>query len=195
VSVHVADLVEDELLTRLSRDVDGTFADLVVAYERAVFTTALRISVRAGDAEDLAAETFLRAYQALRTYSDQRIRQLRPRAWLVTILLNLWRNQARAAARRPTPVALDTVADLPVTAESPEEHAQRHDDDARLGILLTQLPHVQHVAIVLRHIVGMPYAEIADVLGCPEGTAKSHVSRGLRRLRRLMTDSQPEEKP
>jgi RNA polymerase sigma-70 factor (ECF subfamily) len=191
--VDVADQVEDELLARLSRDVDATFADLVAAYGRAVFTTALRISVRPGDAEDLAAETFLRAYQALRTYPDQRIRQLRPRAWLVTILLNLWRNQARAAARRPTPVALDAAADLPAMAESPEEHAQRRDDDARLGILLTELPHVQRVAIVLRHIVGMSYAETADVLGCPEGTAKSHVSRGLRRLRRLMTDTQKEE--
>jgi DNA-directed RNA polymerase specialized sigma24 family protein len=41
---------------------------------------------------------------------------------------------------------------------------------------------------VLRHVVGLPYAELAAVLGCPEGTAKSHVSRGLDRLRALLPE-------
>jgi RNA polymerase sigma-70 factor (ECF subfamily) len=53
--------------------------------------------------------------------------------------------------------------------------------------LLTELPDTQRLAVVLRHVVDFPYAEIATVLGCPEGTAKSHVFRGLQRLRALTT--------
>jgi len=67
--------------------------------------------------------------------------------------------------------------------EGPEEQAQRHDGQARLGGLLTGLPERQRTAVVLRHVVGLPYAELAAAMGCPEGTAKSHVARGLRRLR------------
>jgi RNA polymerase sigma-70 factor (ECF subfamily) len=53
--------------------------------------------------------------------------------------------------------------------------------------LLAELPETQRLAVVLRHVLDLPYAEIAAVLGCPEGTAKSHVSRGLQRLRTLTT--------
>ena len=72
--------------------------------------------------------------------------------------------------------------------EGPEDQAQRHDGQARLGGLLTELPDTQRTAVVLRHVVGLPYAELAAVLGCPEGTAKSHVSRGLDRLRALLPE-------
>jgi RNA polymerase sigma-70 factor (ECF subfamily) len=56
---------------------------------------------------------------------------------------------------------------------------------AELGTLLAQLPTPQRVAVVLRHVGELSIAEIAEVLGCAEGTAKSHISRGLARLRTL----------
>ena len=54
--------------------------------------------------------------------------------------------------------------------------------------LLARLPDHQRVAVVLRHVEGVPTSEIAEVLGCPEGTAKSHVSRGLKKLRALLAE-------
>src|SRR6185312_6305842 len=54
-----------------------------------------------------------------------------------------------------------------------------------LAALLDLLPDRQRVAVVLRHVADLPIAEVASVLGCPPGTAKSHVSCGLRRLREL----------
>jgi RNA polymerase sigma factor (sigma-70 family) len=174
--------VTDDLPVRLGRDLEQAFPDLVGTYQHAVFTTALRMSGRPEDAADIAAEVFLRAYAALRTYTPERIGQLQVRPWLVTIALNLLRNEARAASRRPAEVQL--VVDGSVDGrEGPEEHAQRHDGQARLGGLLTDLPDPQRTAVVLRHVVGLPYAELAAAMGCPEGTAKSHVARGLQRLR------------
>ncbi|MDQ3898652.1 MAG: sigma-70 family RNA polymerase sigma factor, partial [Actinomycetota bacterium] len=79
-------------------------------------------------------------------------------------------------------------AQRPDGREGPEEQVQRHDGQARLGGLLTELPDAQRTAVVLRHIVGLPYAEMAVVMGCPEGTAKSHVARGLQRLRALIPE-------
>jgi RNA polymerase sigma-70 factor (ECF subfamily) len=69
-----------------------------------LFSTPLRICGRWADAEDLTAAAFLRAFRALSGYDQERIAGLRTRPWLLTILLNAWRNQVRTAARRPREV-------------------------------------------------------------------------------------------
>jgi RNA polymerase sigma factor (sigma-70 family) len=180
--------VTDDLPLRLRDDVDEAFPDVVAAYQQAVFTTALRMAPRPEDAADIAAEAFLRAYAALRDYAPERIGQLQLRPWLLTIVLNLLRNKARAASRRPAQVGLEAWTLVADGREGPEEHAQRHDGQSRLGALLTELPDPQRTAVVLRHVVGLPYAEMATVMGCPEGTAKSHVARGIQRLRVLIPE-------
>ena len=165
------------------------FAEVVEEFQGAVYTTALRMTGHARDAEDLAAETFLRAYAALRGYSPDRIMALHLRPWLITICLNQWRNQVRAASRRPVAVAASApgVADPAAGGESPSSRVERRDDAEQLARALRQLPPKTQMAVVLRHIVGLSPAEIAEVLGCPEGTARSHVSRGLDRLRTLLS--------
>jgi len=180
--------VTDDLPLRLSQDLEEVFPDVVAAYQHAVFTVALRMSARPEDAADVSAEAFLRAYAALRGYSAERIGLLQLRPWLLTIVLNLLRNQARAARRRPAEVELLAVDGVDDGQEGPEEQAQRHDGQARLGDLLTGLAEPQRTAVVLRHVVGIPYAEMAAVMGCPEGTAKSHVARGLQRLRAMIPE-------
>jgi RNA polymerase sigma-70 factor (ECF subfamily) len=181
------------LTVRLSQDVDGAFSEVVGSYRQAVYTTALRMSGRPVDAADLAAEAFLRAYQALRGYPPDRIRELQLRPWLVTIVLNLWRNQVRTASRRPTQVPLDSSPEPRAHSGGPEEHLRRHELRSAVEDLLAELPETQRLAIVLRHIVGLSFSETAGVLGCPEGTAKSHVSRGLARLRALIADTNLED--
>ena len=180
--------VTDDLPLRLSQDLEEAFPDVVSAYQHAVFTVALRMSAQPEDAADISAEAFLRAYTALRGYPPQRIGQLQLRPWLLTIVLNLLRNEARAASRRPAEVGLLAVSGVDDGREGPAEHAQRHDGQARLGGLLTGLAEPQRTAVVLRHVVGLPYAELAAVMGCPEGTAKSHVTRGLHRLRSMIPE-------
>lgn len=180
----------DALAERLSRDLDGAFTEVITQYEGAVFTTALRLCGRTEEAEDLSSETFLRAYSALRGYSQDRIGDLQLRPWLITICLNQWRNQLRSAARRPQPASPGAPAERERAAgdESPEDQVQRLEDEDNLVAALQRLPLRQRVAVVLRHIAGLPYVEVAEILACPEGTAKSHVSRGLDRLRILLAN-------
>jgi RNA polymerase sigma-70 factor (ECF subfamily) len=181
------------LTARLSRDLDGAFSEVVAGYRQAVYTTALRMSRHPVDAADLAAEAFLRAYRALRGYPPERICELQLRPWLVTIVLNLWRNQARTASRRPAQVPLESSPEPRAQSGGPEEHLRRRELRSAVEDLLAELPETQRLAVVLRHIVGLSHSEIGDVLGCPEGTAKSHVSRGLARLRTLIADTNLEE--
>ena len=65
--------------------------------------------------------------------------------------------------------------------EGPEEAAARSDARQRLASFLQELSPNQRVAVVLRHVVGLSNAEVAEALRCPEGTAKSRLRLGLRR--------------
>jgi RNA polymerase sigma-70 factor (ECF subfamily) len=186
---------EDHLAVRAAVDLDGTFPDLLAAHGAAVFTTALRVSRQPADAEDLASETFVRAYRAMQGYAPERIRGLRLRPWLVTITLNLWRNQLRTAGRSPRSVALG-AADEPATGDGgPEQAVLDHRSNGWVEACLDTLPDPQRQAVVLRHVVGLPYAEVAEAMACPVGTAKSHASRGLASLRRRLAVNDPLEGP
>ncbi|GGU02240.1 RNA polymerase sigma factor [Actinomadura citrea] len=183
----VGDTAGARVAAALARDLDEGFAALYEAYRGAVFSTALRLCGRWAEAEDLSAEAFLRAYRALTGYEAQRIAGLRPRAWLLTILTNVWRNSLRSAARRPAPGPIEDAPDPPDPGEGVEDAAARHETGRELAGLLDLLPHQQRAAVVLRHVTDLPVAEIAAVLDLPEGTVKSHISRGLARLRALRT--------
>lgn len=180
------------LCAALAADLDAGFADVVRTHERVVHTVALRLTARPADAEDLAAEAFLRAYRALRGYDTARIAALRVRPWLLTIVRNTARNVARDAARRPGPPPRFEPVEEASAGPDVEQQVQRRDLGRELGALLARLPEVQRAAVVLRHVVGLPTSEVAEVLGCPDGTAKSHISRGLARLRALLTDPDAE---
>ncbi|WP_052423080.1 RNA polymerase sigma factor [Nonomuraea candida] len=175
----------DPVRKALLDDLDEGFAELYGAYRGLVFSAALRLSGRWADAEDLTAEAFLRAYRALAGYERRRIAELQPRAWLMTILMNIWRNCARAKSRKPPPDLREEPVDDVDPGEDVEDAAVRRETGQELAELLSLLPEEQRAAVVLRHVVDLPVSEIATVLKIPQGTVKSHVSRGLKRLRTL----------
>jgi RNA polymerase sigma factor (sigma-70 family) len=165
----------EELRRRLARDVDAAFPDLVTAMRDDLYGGLRRLHPR--EAEDLTQETLIRAYRALQGYQPAQIRTMNLRGWLWTIALNLGRNLARDRARRPQPVEFEDRHGVE-DPELPDVEAW----DARLSRLTSR----QRRAVVLRHVVGLSYAEIADVLGVPDGTARADVHRGLTRLRTIM---------
>lgn len=170
--------VMDELCHRLASDLEEAFPDLVTALSDDVYSGLRRLAGE-HDAEDLTQETFIRAYRALGGYPPEQVRNLRLRGWIWTIALNLGRNHARDRARRPIPVMLEDRFGV----DDPDL-ADRDAWDGRLA----RLTPAQRRAVVLRHVVGLGYDEIAAASGRAEGTVKSDVHRGLERLRQLMED-------
>lgn len=177
------------LLAGLVDDLDGGFVEMVRSEEKVVYSVALRMTRSPDEAEDLTAESFLRAYRALRGFDRERVLALKPRSWLLTILLNTWRNTVRDASRRPNVIAIADVPDSRAGDHNVEQAVESGESQRELGRLVAKLPASQRIAVVLRHVVGLPIAEVAEALGCPEGTAKSHVSRGLSKLRSLYDGS------
>ncbi|HEX5406083.1 MAG TPA: RNA polymerase sigma factor [Pseudonocardiaceae bacterium] len=176
---------DPDIVRALARDLDTGFIQLFETYQHVVFSTALRLCARWADAEDITAESFLRAYRALSGYRPDQVAALRPKSWLLTIALNLWRNQQRDAARRPMCDQWEQALDPPDARPGVAETVGLRETERELATLLAVLPPDQRAAVVLRHVVELPVAEIASVLGRPAGTVKSDISRGLRRLREL----------
>lgn len=181
---------DEDLVGALVTDLDSGFVALFHALRHVVFSTALRVSGRWADAEDLTAEAFLRAYRALSDYPPDRILELKPRPWLLTIVLNTWRNNLREKSRRPADYLPDPP-DPPDPGSDVERTVGQRETGRELADLLNTLPDEQRVAVVLRHVVDLPVAEVAEILGRPTGTVKAQISRGLRRLRELYPTEVP----
>ena len=168
---------------RLASDPDGAFATFLAHHQDLVYGIAWRMTGRSADAEDLAQDAFVSAYRALRTYPPERIRALRPRAWMAAIVANAGRNRARR--RRVPSVAIDdAVANTIVEPRpGPEALAQRREAARAWRARLEALPRRYRDAVALRHVEGLSYPEVAAALERPIGTVKSDVHRGVRLLR------------
>lgn len=155
------------------------FAAEALAHLDSLYGTAVRLTRRGADAEDLVQETYLKAFRSAA--------QFRPgtnlKAWLFTILYNTFRNMRRDTGRSPIDVDSETV-ELAASAPeaSPEQLLTRATLDADLQAALDGLPGAFRQAVWLRDVEELTYAEIAAALGVPIGTVMSRISRGRRLL-------------
>jgi RNA polymerase sigma-70 factor (ECF subfamily) len=200
--VHLMD--DDALLARLADDLDSAFEALVRAHQDRLYTIALRMLGNASDAEEVAQDAFLRAYRALAGYEPARIRELRLRGWLATIVIRRCRSRAVRRHLATTPlgpeladtggaaIAETTAAQSP-PSQSPVQHALRRESAEAWVARIAALPERYRAAIVLRHVDGLSYPEMSEVLGRPEGTVKAQVHRGLALLRHAIEASEREE--
>jgi RNA polymerase sigma-70 factor, ECF subfamily len=184
---------DDRLALSLADGLDGAFESLVEHHQDRLYTIALRMLGDRGDAEEAAQDAFVRAYRALASYDGERIRELRLRGWLTTIVLNRCRSvAARRATRGPRPVSIDGDPARPIAepeappASAPTEVAERHAERDRWAARLLALPVAYRTAVVLRHVDGLSYPEVAAALGRPEGTVKAQVHRGIALLRTML---------
>ena len=167
---------------RLADDLDAAFPEFLAHHQDLVYGIALRSTRRPADAEDLAQETFIRAYRALADYPPLRIRELRPRGWLAAIAGNLGRNRARR--KTPATAGLEGVVETRADeAAGPERVAEQRESAAAWRWRLQALPARYRRAVELRHVSGLSYPDLAEALGRPVGTVKSDVHRGVRLLR------------
>ncbi len=166
------------------------FGELVRRFERPVFALVLRLVRDRALAEDLAQESFVKAWRALASYDPQR----KLASWLLKIAHNTAIDHLRR--RGLDTVSLSTGEDEPdedhrqITAdlhrESPEAKAQRHEMARGLERALAELRPEYRSVLLLRFHQGLAYEEIAEVTGLPLGTVKTHLHRGRQELAQRM---------
>jgi RNA polymerase sigma-70 factor (ECF subfamily) len=162
-------------------DADAAFVEEALSHIDSLYGTALRLTRRAADAEDLVQDTYLKAFRA----SHQFERGTNLKAWLFTILHNTFRNARRHDGRSPVDVdseAVDRAADVAAAGQTPEQRLTRDVLDPDLQAALDAVPDAFRQALWLRDVEELSYAEIAKALDVPIGTVMSRISRGRRAL-------------
>jgi RNA polymerase sigma-70 factor, ECF subfamily len=160
---------------------DAQFAQEALSHLDSLYGTAVRLTRRAQDAEDLVQDTYLKAFRSAHQFE----RGTNLKAWLFTILHNTFRNMRRHDVRNPVDVdseAVDRAADGAGDRDTPEQLLSRATLDADLQAALDALPEGFRQAVWLRDVEELSYAEISRVLDVPLGTVMSRISRGRRAL-------------
>ena len=138
------------------------------SYIDSLYGTALRLTRRPADAEDLVQDTYLKAFRSAAQFQ----RGTNLKAWLFTILHNTFRNMRRHDGRNPIDVDSEIVEQAPAIGAddfSPEQLLTRATLDADLQAALDALPETFRQAVWLRDVEELTYAEIAGVLDVPIG--------------------------
>ncbi|MFI2121501.1 sigma-70 family RNA polymerase sigma factor [Streptomyces sp. NPDC020299] len=179
----------DELITAWALAARGGDADAVEQFIRALHCDVLRyvahLSADPQSADDLAQETFLRALGSLHRFEGRSS----ARAWLLSIARRAVIDDFRRAASRPR---LADRHDWRRAAELAQPvDVPGFEEGIALLELLAGLPDERREAFILTQVVGLPYAEAADVTGCPVGTVRSRVARARSALLDLLAE--PEE--
>jgi RNA polymerase sigma-70 factor (ECF subfamily) len=168
---------EHALVVAAQRGDTESFADLVRLHQRRAYAVARSIVLTHEDAEDAVQEGFLHAYRALaRFLPDQAFG-----AWLHRIVANAALDITRRKKVRDADSLADTIA-------SPfRDPAESDELKRRLIDALGSLGERQRAVIVLHDVEGFKHAEIGQLLGIPEGTARSDLHHARARLRQALS--------
>jgi RNA polymerase sigma-70 factor (ECF subfamily) len=168
---------EQRLLQRAREGDRSAFRMLVEHHIRGAYDVAYGF-VRDHDiADDIVQDAFLRAFSALGEFRGD----AKFSTWLHRIVVNLSLNRVkreRIKAVRELPIM--SAASL---ASSPGADASAADVRGHIERALHELPTLQRAVVILRHFEGMSTEQVSTILRCSEGTVKTHLFRGLRKLR------------
>jgi RNA polymerase sigma-70 factor (ECF subfamily) len=168
-----------------------SFEQLALPLMDQLYTVALYLARNPDEADDLLQETYLRAYRFWERFASG----TNCKAWLVTILYNVFRNRYRERQKEQPEAGsgesgslTDRVAEIPDPAGSPELLVLSSLLDGEVDAALRKLPRDFLDAIVLVDVEELSYEEAAEALGCPVGTVRSRLSRGRNLLHDLLSD-------
>jgi RNA polymerase sigma-70 factor, ECF subfamily len=174
---------ENWLIERARRGDTAAFERLVTRHERYVYNLALRVVGNPEDAQDIAQQSFVRAWQALPQFRGE----AHFSTWLYRIVTNLCYTRLPRIRRELS--ALDPDEDafsLSDERQEPESVALAGGVRRAVQVAFAALPESYRLLVTLRHLQELSYAEIAQVTGMPLGTVKTGIFRARRILREAL---------
>lgn len=182
---------ERSLIERCKRGDLGAFNDLVRRYEKQVYNFAYRLTNNYDDANDVAQEAFLRAFNAIGSFRGDASFS----TWLFRITTNVFLDDRKKARAHPQ-TSLDEYMELDEssvarqvedTSPGPQALTEEAERTQILGDAITSLPDYQRAMVVLYHTQQKSYEEIAEMMDLPIGTVKSRLNRARLALKEKLS--------
>jgi RNA polymerase sigma-70 factor (ECF subfamily) len=193
VEVSTLEIDWSQIVRRCMDGDSGAWAELVRAQHRRVYGLCYRFTGNPADAEDLTQDVFLKIYSNLASFDTGRGSL---QVWITTMTRNLLVDNFRRTKNRRVTGSLDEgwesaeelkpVDRLTSSGLSPHESVAQKELAKMVQDALARVSVELREAVILRDLQDMDYKEIAQVLGIPEGTVKSRISRGRAELARLL---------
>jgi len=193
-----AEISDEALVERFRRGDDSAFEVIVERYQSKVYAIAYRMTRNREDAMDIAQEVFIKAHRGIARWRPLRGFQ----HWLYRIATNMTIDVLRKRQRRAAVIvdsedfSMDRGVAAPAGSEDPVRNLAIEELGGRIGAAIETLPERQRATVVLRYYEDLSIKEIAAVIGCTEGTVKTHLFRATGKLRNLLGDlNRPENTP
>jgi RNA polymerase sigma-70 factor, ECF subfamily len=191
--VRLLDVDWSQVVRRCMSGDSGAWAEMVRTHHKRVYGLCYRFTGNAADAEDLTQDVFLKIYSNLASFDMGRGSL---QVWITTMTRNLLVDNFRRTRNQRATSSLDDgwesaeelkpIERLTAAGASPHELAAQKELAAMVQNALARVSVELREAVILRDLQDMDYKEIAQVLGIPEGTVKSRISRGRAELARLL---------
>lgn len=175
------DAEDQALVEAFKRGEDSAFTALVIKYREQVYRIARRMLHGHEDASDVSQEVFIRVHRAL--YGFQGRSALR--TWLYRITVNLCLDYSRRGSRDVLTGLKELEWEVSPN-DSPVEAAERSELARTVRAAIDHLPPRQRAMVVLRVYQDLPYAEVARIMGCAEGTVKATMFAAFGKLRKTL---------
>jgi RNA polymerase sigma-70 factor (ECF subfamily) len=184
-------MIDTETITRAMTGDEMAQRALYEAHHAAAFRLAYLLLQDTCDAEEVVQDTFVYVFRNLHRYDSQRGSFW---TWLRVVLVSRCRNKRRR--QQPPTVSLEK---LTATGQAPPDSEPANDPAGVLELrgiqramwrALQQISPGARDALVLRYYEGLPYGEIAELLGCSADAARARVAHGKAQLKRLLTEDE-----
>ncbi len=170
---------ESEIIFKVLSGDRNSFSLLIESYKNQIFSLAFRLTGNFQESEDLAQETFIRAYSKLYQFNTQK----NFFTWIYSISLNLIRNHLKKRNKAGFNEATESSIEA---NSSPERDLIESQESEMLQKCFNLLTDDFREIIVLKYYQGLTFADISEVLGISESAAKMRLYRGLEKLKFIM---------
>lgn len=171
---------ERQLIQDVQEGSHEAFRDLVELHMRRVYDIAYGFVNDHDDAEDVAQEVFVKVYHSVKNFRQDSGFS----TWLYRIATNS--SLDRLKQRKRSIARLVPMEEAQITGTTMNQSAERSEDSVLIERALHELPTLQRAVVMLRHMDGFSTKQVSSILQCSEGTVKTHLHRGLKKMRKKL---------